>query len=313
MAFLNDFSLADLHCDTPYELYLRSESFFENSLAVSNRYTNVYSEYWQVAAIWSQKELDNDSAYARFFEIAKYFKNDVLSSKDISIYNGRYTASKKTFILSVEDARILNGDINRLNALYAEGVRIITLLWRGCTCIGGSFDTSSGLTEFGKKTVRKCIELGIVPDISHASEQSAYDVFEMCGDSFPVIASHSCSAAVYDHPRNITDGQFAHISASGGLVGINLYLEPLGLTVGDAAVPSILKHIEHFLSIGGEDIVAFGCDFDGTDAPLDLPNVSSLTVIAEEMLRLNYSEAIVKKLFYKNAKNFIKKYIINKR
>ena len=97
---------------------------------------------------------------------------------------------------------------------------------------------------------------------------------------------------------------------SGGLVGINLYLEPLGLNATDAAIPSILKHIEHFLAIGGENVIALGCDFDGTEPPSDLPNISSLTLLADEMLRLNYNEELVKKLFYENAKNFIKKYII---
>ena len=146
---MNDFSLADVHCDTAYELYKRKESFYKNSLAISAQKVNNFKRYLQVMAIWSEKTLSDDEAYAQFFEISDYLKKDILNDPNTNIYQGVEIKDKNNFIISVEDARILNNDISRLKAIYDKGVRIITLLWTGDTCIGGSFDTDNGLTPFG--------------------------------------------------------------------------------------------------------------------------------------------------------------------
>ena len=189
-------------------------------------------------------------------------------------------------------------------------MRILTPLWKGETCIGGSFDTDAGLTDFGKDVIRKCIELGIVPDISHASIKSADDIFDISSGSSPVIASHSSSYTIFEHPRNLTDSQFCSVRESGGLVGVNLYTEALGLDARSDGIPTILEHIEHYLSLGGEDCVCFGCDFDGAQTPKDIPDVSYIYLFADEMSKLNYSESLIKKIFYENVNNFILKNIM---
>jgi len=181
-------------------------------------------------------------------------------------------------------------------------------MWSGVSCIGGAYDTDSTLTEFGCDVVLSCIELGIIPDISHASVKSADKVFELCCENdYPVIASHSDAYSVFAHPRNLSDKQFMNIKALRGLVGINLCEEHLG----GSEYSTVLNHIEHYLSLGGEDIICFGCDFDGAKTPGCLSDISSLHILANEMSRLNYSDSLIEKIFYLNAKNFIFKNIIN--
>ena len=98
----------------------------------------------------------------------------------------------------------------------------MTLLWGGETCIGGSHDTSTGLTEFGKQVVKRCFELGIVPDISHASINTAKSVADIADElGKPFIATHSNSRVVYDHERNLTPELFSRLVLSGGVVGIS--------------------------------------------------------------------------------------------
>ena len=66
--------------------------------------------------------------------------------------------------------------------------------------------------------------------------------------------------------------------------------------------------LEHYMSLGGEDTVALGCDFDGTDyLPDGLQSVSDMPALAEALARLNYSDTQIDKIFYANAKNFIDK------
>lgn len=305
---MRQLSLADIHCDTAYEMYMRSESFISNSLSVSLDKANIYEEYIQVLAIWSDKRLDNDGAYRQFWNIYNHLNNDIKAYDSAELYRGTPINTKTKLILGVEDARILNNDISRLKALYDVGVRILTLMWSGVSCIGGAYDTDSPPTQFGCDVVLGCINLGIIPDISHASIKSADKVFALCCENnYPVIASHSNSHAVFAHPRNLSDSQFIQIRSLGGLVGINLCEEHLG----GVQYSTVLKHIEHYLSLGGEDIVCFGCDFDGAKAPNCLRDISSLHLLANEMSRLNYSDSLIEKIFYLNAKNFIFKNIIN--
>lgn len=301
-------SLADMHCDTPFELFCRSQSFWKNELAVSAEKSNSYTSYIQVAAVWSDKHLDDNSAYAKSIDVIDYFKSDVHKNPNASFFIDAESTRIK-FILSLEDARILGEDITRLYHLYDKGIRIITPLWGGVTCIGGAFDTNEGLSRFGKSVIEKSTELGIIPDISHASQKSAYDIFESSNGKIPIIASHSDSYSVFSHKRNLTDEQFSALKRSGGIVGINLYTEHLGYDGTCSAIDRVIEHIEHYLSLDGEDTVCFGCDFDGASTPQELSDISSLVAIAEKMSTLNYSDVLIEKIFYLNAENFIKKNI----
>jgi len=299
-------SFADIHCDTAYEAFMRSQSLIENSLSVSVNLSQGFEKYIQVLAIWSDKRLCDDDAYLRFFDVLNYIKKDIFPNDSIA-FN---TLDKNiSFILSLEDARILNNDISRLNTIHKHGVKIITFLWSGNSCIGGAYNTSDGLTDFGKNAVSEATDLGIIPDISHASLQSAFDIFELCENRIPVIASHSDAFKINPHLRNLNDEQFKHIKNQGGVVGINLCKEHLGDFSDEPAVDTVFRHIEHYLSLGGEDIVCFGCDFDGAEIPMTLNNIASMQLIAEKMSKANYTDALIDKIFYLNAKNFILKNI----
>lgn len=291
-------SFADLHCDTALEIYRRKASLLSNELAISAEKAKLFDEYIQVFAIWSDKCLDNDSAYKQFFDVYDYF------TKEMSAHGDRL--SFITPVLAVEDARILNGDISRLRVLYNKGVRFLTLLWAGETCIGGAHDKTLGLTPFGKDVVRECIRLRIVPDVSHASQKATEDILEICTDMrYTAVASHSDSYTVFPHPRNISDRNFMKIKELGGLIGINLFCEHLGVTEEENSLYSIVSHIEHFLSLGGENTICFGCDFDGAVTPKDFKDISCIPTLAEELSRLNYSNDLIEKIFYLNVKNFI--------
>ena len=292
-------SLVDLHCDTVYELYAHHKSFEDPTLAIQllRDCSDVYQSYLQVTAIWSDQHLSDEEAFRQCLRMLKLFHRDFLRSPN-------------RLIPAVEDARLLGGDLDRLEILYQNGVRFLTLLWKGCSCIGGAYDTDDGLTPFGKRVVSACARLGIVADISHASIQSAYDTLEQAVGK-PVIASHSDSFSVFPHPRNLTDELFEQIRACYGLVGINLYQEHLGIgSLRGSAIDVILRHVDHFLSLGGEDNLCFGCDFDGAVTPSELRHPQDLIAIAEEMLCRGYSQTIIEKLFWKNAEAFIENNIL---
>ena len=305
--------LLDLHCDTSIRLLERNQSLYDNNCHISLKEAEFFENYAQVMAVFSQKHLSDSEAYSRFFEVVENLRKEVEKYKDsVKIIDRAdeflplWQEHKIPFILAVEDARILEGDISRLDRLWENGVKILTLNWSGETCIGGAHDTHSPLTDFGKEVVKKCFSLGMIPDVSHASFEGTKECIALAEEyKKPIIASHSDSYSVCQHSRNLTDEDFKKISSLGGIVGISLCPNHLA-SGGDASISDIIKHIEHYLSLGGEDTVCLGCDLDGTNLPNGFDGLSDIPKIEEELIRLGYSDELTEKICYKNALNFIK-------
>lgn len=306
---MDQLKLFDLHCDTPAALYTNMTSLLQNPHAVSLENAEAFAEYAQIMAIWSDKIFDDENAFRNFHKTADYLMTQLECHCDRATYvrsaEGfeKATTHAKIF-LAVEDARLLCGKRDRLRVLHARGVRFLTLVWGGESCIGGAHDTSVGLTEFGKQTVSDCFDMGIIPDISHASVQTAADILEIAEiRKRPVIATHSNAYAVRAHTRNLRDEQFKAVKKSGGIVGISFHNDHL--CDGKARPKDIIAHIEHYLSLGGENTVAFGSDFDGADLPPKMKHPSDMICLADELAKLNYSDDQIRKLFYENARNFV--------
>ena len=293
--------LIDLHCDTAYRLFSEKLPFDDKSLQVCAPRLFGYEDMTQVFAIWSDKRLSDQDAFAAFWDVRRCLQD---------AFERCRLPADFTPILAVEDARLLCGDIERLEPLRGAGVRFLTLMWHGSTLIGGACDTDDPLMPFGRQVVRRCFEIGIVPDVSHASRRVIEEVAELAGQAGkPFVATHSNSYSVVAHRRNLTDWHFKLVKSSGGVVGISL--APRHLTSGEhCGIADVMAHIEHFYSIGGEDCLCLGCDFDGIDAtPAGLENIECLPRLANEMSRLGYSDAQIEKLFYRNAKRFLDKHV----
>ena len=66
----------------------------------------------------------------------------------------------------------------------------------------------------------------------------------------------------------------------------------------------VWRHAEHFLALGGENVLAMGSDFDGTDLPEDLRGVGDMEALCEDFLRHGCPEDVVRRIFFENAYNF---------
>jgi len=307
--------LFDLHCDTLSKIYKGQGSFLSNNLGVSIENFDKYEKKAQVFAIWSNSESTDDEAYLEFMHMADFFRDSVKENEEkikfctdkseLENENDRLCA-----ILAVEDARLLGGNLERLEKLYEKGVRVLTLGWKGTTCIGGSFDTEDGLSEFGFEVLAKCEELGIIVDVSHLSDKSFWDVAGKA--TKPFIASHSNSSMLFNHPRNLTDTQLRTLISSGGIVGVSYvgnHLSALLCQPGaneNKVYETVCTHIEHFLSID-EKCVCIGSDFDGTDSLPGLENVSHTENLCKALVNRIGAEQTADNVFYNNAYNFFVK------
>jgi len=305
-------NLFDFHCDTPSMLYRNGTSIIRNPHHVSLEGARAFREYTQVMAIFSPRALDDENSFHNFHKVADYLMNEFENNCDTITYvrTAEGFRNAKTVVrafLAVEDGRLLAGRRERLRVLHARGVRFLTLVWSGESCIGGAHNTDVGLTDFGRTVVEDCFHMGIIPDISHASVKTADEILSLA-ESYgkPVIATHSNSYAVHPHTRNLRDEQFERLKAVGGLAGICLCNKHLS-SKPQATVDDIVKHIDHYMSLGGEDHIAMGSDFDGTDLPEGIHCPSDLLQVAEALSKLNYTDTQLQKLFWQNATAFVEK------
>lgn len=183
----------------------------------------------------------------------------------------------------------------------------MTLTWNYRSRFGcpSAIDQNEGLTDGGRQLVRALDEKGMLIDVSHLSDRGFWDVCEETAR--PFVATHSDSRALCRNSRNLTDEQFAEIAQRGGLVGINLYT-PFLVRQSDSMLDDAIDHIERFIGMYGEKIVALGCDFDGCDQlPVGIEGLGDMYRLADRMLALGYREETVRGLFYDNAFAFIQK------
>ena len=304
-------SLFDLHADTAWAMYQSKETLTSNSLAVSLDKAQKFERYIQTMALWTSPKLGNEDGYTELLNIVENLKGDVaLQNGTAELWTScpPRDSQKTSLIFSVEDARVLDGHIDRVEVLANLGVKSVIPMWCGETCIGGSHDTSLGLTEFGKRAAKEMLDAGMVLDISHASEEASKEIFDLsAAHGKPVIASHSNAHVICPVSRNLRDWQIDAIVASGGIIGINLYKAFLE-TDGNATLDSIERHIEHFLSRGAQHALALGCDMDGADLPDDIPNLSHLDRLAEHLWAKGYPQELIDNLFFENAYRFAQKH-----
>jgi len=133
-------------------------------------------------------------------------------------------------MIGVEGGHVIENDLSKLNALYDRGMRYLSLTWNNSTKWATSAKDETekgdslmlaGLTNFGQQVVRRCNDLGVIIDISHAGEQTFWDVLEIT--TKPIIASHSSVYTLCPHFRNLKDEQLLALEKNNGVVFVNFY------------------------------------------------------------------------------------------
>lgn len=277
----------DLHCDTLYKATVERSSLNDDKNHVSIDKAKDFCEWQQMFAIWIPDTLRKQSALNLFCDAVKVFDKQKVFDDKIRMH------------LAVENASMLCGDIDNIELLIDNNVRYVTLTWNAENELGGGSQAQGiGLTDFGKEAVRKLEENNIAVDLSHASDKLFFDVVNIAEK--PVIATHSNSRAVADVNRNLTDEQFKIIRDMRGVVGLNFYKGFLNNDENKANIEDLLRHADHFLNLGGEDVLCIGADFDGADMPEDIKGMESISSIYQRICE-EFSVKIAKKIFYDNA------------
>ncbi|MGI5213404.1 dipeptidase [Plantactinospora sp. CA-290183] len=163
----------------------------------------------------------------------------------------------------LEDAGPLEGHLDRVELFYDLGVRTMLPTYNHRNAAGsGCLDAvDDGLTAYGRALVREMNAVGMVVDGSHCGARTGLDLCR--SSSSPVIYSHSCMRALWEHPRNITDDQARACADTGGVIGIT----GVGIFLGpnDPSVEALCRQIDYAVDLVGPDHVGLA-----TDYPFDL-------------------------------------------
>lgn len=211
-----------------------------------------------------------------------------------SAAEGELSAAGIRPVLTVENGGVLEGELPRLDALEKAGVKLFGFTWNEENELGFPCGRPGELKPFGKRVAEELLSRGIYPDVSHLSDEGLFEVAEISSAfRVPFVASHSLARSVCPHRRNLTDEQIRAVADGGGLIGVNFVRE----FIGEAG---ILAHIVHLWKTGGEDVLALGSDFDGTDRPL-YAGADEMPRFFEDLARAGLPASVLEKLAFRNA------------
>jgi membrane dipeptidase len=176
---------------------------------------------------------------------------------------GRAQESGRTAVMmNFQDATMLEGDADNVDALHALGMRSFQLTYNYRNLLGdGCLErTNAGLSEFGVGVVERMNQVGVMVDLSHCGRQTTLDGIAFSAK--PVAMTHTICNAVREHPRAKTDEQIKACADKGGVTGICAIGYFVGPDPGgETTIEHYADHIEHAVSVAGHEHVGVSTDF----------------------------------------------------
>lgn len=209
-------------------------------------------------------------------------------------------AGQHAIMLGIENGYAIGNDLALLRHFKEDhGIVYMTLCHNGNNDICGSArpregETLEGVSDFGADVIREMNRLGIMVDLSHASERSFYDALDI--SSTPIVCSHSSARALCDHPRNLTDDQLRALAARGGVAQVTFYNGFLR-TDGEATILDAIAHLNHMIHVAGIEHVGIGTDFDGDGGVIGYADASEALNFTLHLLRRKFSEQDIRKIW----------------
>lgn len=211
---------------------------------------------------------------------------------------------KKAIFLGIENGYALGRDLSNVERYRRMGVVYLTLCHNGDNDVCDSAMKSNrewgGLSPFGRDVVREMNRTGMMVDLSHASEDTFYDVLSLT--QTPVCCSHSSSRACCDHPRNLTDQQLRALAENGGVAQATFYPGFLR-TEGQPTIDDAVRHIMHMIDVAGIDHVGIGSDYDGDGGVPGLDSEAEMINLTRRLIGEGLNTTQIRKLW---GGNFIR-------
>lgn len=308
----------DSHCDVLYQLWKRNDPslFYKTDSDLHCSYWRLRQGFVQVQtlAVFIPPEVPQAQKTVEALRMIDMVHHFILKAgKKIQLLKpgDGWPQIKRDqdvlyILLSLEGADPIGDNLSLVRIFYELGISSLGLTWnyRNLVADGVGERNPGGLSRFGIELVKELNRLSVAIDISHLAEPAFWDVISLSDQ--PVMASHCNVRKLCDHPRNLSDAQITAIFKQGGVIGIN-FVPQFVSQEGRADWDGLLRHLDHLLSLGGEDHIGFGSDFDGSPEIIEPLSHSGCWQQLVEKCQSYFSDDIIYKLFFSNWQKYYAK------
>ncbi len=213
----------------------------------------------------------------------------VLGPEDVT---AAHEAGRPGAILAMEGTDFLEDDVGRVAEIFADGVRMVTLVHYADNSSGHIMTgarSARGLTGFGREVVAAANEQGLMLDASHASEKTAFDMLETSTKPVVLTHTHVNDPATLTHPRFVSRELARAVAEQGGYIGA----WPAG--IGMTTLAEFVDRVEWLIDAMGPDHVALGSDMDANYKPV-LETYRKMPLVIGALLRRGHDPATIRKL-----------------
>ncbi len=230
---------------------------------------------------------------------------------------------KVALIHSLEGAHHLGGKLDNLEVFFERGVCHMIVphfytneastsvdpipldLWvRKFGCFGYERDPNGGITDWGHELVDRMLDIGMIVDTCHATPRGRGEILEIAENHAkkrPIIMSHVGVHELAPYPMNPEPDEIRRVADTGGVIGIIFMTFWLSKPEKHHCLDVVLDTIDHLVQHGGDEVVAFGSDFDGfTGVPKDLKSPRDFKRVREALVD-RYGEERARKFLSGNA------------
>ena len=154
----------------------------------------------------------------------------------------------------------IENDLDLINVFHALGVRIMQLTYNARNLAGDGCTESrdGGLSDFGRRAIRRMNDLRIVVDLSHCGERTSFEA--IAASRRPVVVTHANARALCDSPRNLSDDLIRAVAQQGGVIGACGF--PAFLTADpQPTIEHFLDHIDYLCRVAGPEHLGLGLDY----------------------------------------------------
>ncbi|WP_082153440.1 dipeptidase [Bacillus sp. LL01] len=296
----------DAHCDVLWKMWENRGLSFKDSEELHVTWDGLKQADAKVQcfAVYVPEKVRKESAFNVALEMIDLFYEKILRR----FPNMKLVTTKKEIanlkqgqigaLLTLEGCDAIGADIEKLRTLYRLGVTSVGLTWNHANAVADGIleDRGAGLSSFGRQVVMMNNDHFIWTDVSHLSVKGFWDVMEI-GNY--VIASHSNCKQVCSNRRNLSNDQVQALIQKNAAIGVTFV--PQFLSEGkETKISDVIRHVEHYCSLGAVKNIGFGSDFDGIDhTVLGLGRVEDYSNLVNSLLKY-YSETEVKGFLFNN-------------
>lgn len=294
----------DTHNDTPMKFDLGLSFAERNSeiLVDAHKMREGHLDATIMAAYLEQQGRSDDellAATAKANHLLEGIRDRIAGTEGCAIANTpadlwRLKREGKLGIMrAIENGYAIGKDISNVERFRREhGVVYITLCHNGdndlCDSAVRSHREHRGLSPLGADVIAEMNRVGIMVDLSHASEESFYGAME--ASKTPIVCSHASTKALCNHPRNLSDDQLRALKRTGGVMQVTVYPGFLRLD-GQATIEDAVAHLLHAVEVAGVESVGIGTDFDGDGGVPGIGDSSEVINFTRRLLRHHFSES----------------------